>query len=102
MIEPFVSEKQCARCLEVLPLTCFYADRARKDGYERNCKSCRAIHNAASYKARKERLARGEEVEREPESMWAIPTQTQADKRDCLQFREWRGPVNVGNLRACL
>lgn len=102
MIEPFVSEKQCARCLEVLPLTCFYADRARKDGYERNCKACRALHNAATYRARKERLARGEEIEVEPEAMWAIPTQTQADKRDCIQFRDWRGPVLAGPLVARL
>lgn len=102
MIVPFVSEKQCARCLEVLPLTCFYSNRSKKDGYEHICKACRVLHNAATYRARKERFARGDGIEVEPEAMWAIPTQTQADKRDCLQFRDWRGPVIVGNLRASL
>ena len=34
--------KTCARCDETLPVTCFWKDKARKDGCRPYCKACQA------------------------------------------------------------
>lgn len=45
-MEPFYShgtmKKICASCLELKPLTEFYKDTRRKDGYHATCKACHA------------------------------------------------------------
>ncbi len=45
------NEKECKYCKELLPITYFYKDKTKKDGYKPMCKLCYQIY----YKRRKER-----------------------------------------------
>lgn len=92
--------KTCKTCGESKPLSMFYK---REDGtYRPNCRPCTCARDVQRYLARKEQgQTRSRNVGR-VEPMWAIPTQTVTEGLDCVRLRKWRGPVNVGNLRASL
>lgn len=66
--EPFgrendtATEKQCARCLEVLPRTEFHKQKRSKDGLRGWCKPCTRASNTSSYESNKDR-ARAWQIE---------------------------------------
>ena len=58
--------KRCPKCEETKPLTDFYKDKSRKDGYEYICKTCRKARNVQSYEDNREgRIAHMVQYKRE-------------------------------------
>ena len=61
------THKRCYRCLRVLPLTSFQADKARWDGKKNRCGKC---HTAATREKRARMTPAQREAERERQRRW--------------------------------
>ena len=46
-------EKRCIKCGEIKPLSSFYKDKGKKDGYMNICKSCASEYSERYYKTKK-------------------------------------------------
>lgn len=98
MIEPYITEKQCRICFACKPETEFSPVKGGRHSY---CKSCRAQANARYQREKRTAPKRGQQGDRS-ETAWILPSMSFSQSLACVRLRRWRGPVEVGQLRASL
>jgi hypothetical protein len=91
MIEPYVSEKQCTKCLQCKPETEFPLRADREGARFSRCRDCRKEYSVAHDRKRRAGLTQ----KRAPVAATPVPSMDLIQQLACVQLRKWRGPVDT-------
>ena len=97
-----ITHKRCSKCAAVKDVCDFKRDDCTRDGYKASCRVCNCAADRARYLARTSAGIKRSRTKAPPEPPWPLPTHTLTDGLSCVRLLNWRGPVNLTQMRASL